>query len=252
MGRGRDWPEKIARPKAKKLSKEEKEKILVAMDKSIKFSPVLMALNFRVRSLRGRFYYEQTFPNSCVEVAGRITPLEMPKDNLLLEVEFGHGNWKEIAKGKIRTITNAISTDKKGTFHGLGVLDKSIRVAKKSGIDKLKIVRKENDSFYYPDNDEKCGVQEILFHYFGVPISTVAEPREWYAYHRTPRIREIGESNHILVDFMSMSRYGDDFGGTCLYTNKSGQWDFFRIRPNQSTTIDSSIFWLEKRKWKDW
>ena len=140
---GRRWPERPPRPKIKKLSKEEKEKLLTSLDKSIKSSPVLTALNFRVRSLRGRFYYEQVFPDSDFEAVGRVTPLVTPQDNLLLEVEFGHDKWKEIAKGKVRTITNAISGDKKGTFHGLGTLDKTIRIAKKNGLDKLEIIRKE-------------------------------------------------------------------------------------------------------------
>lgn len=223
MGWGRRWPERTPRPKIKKLSKEEKEKLLMSLDKSIKSSPILTALNFRVRSLRGRFYYEQVFPDSDFEVVGRVTPLVTPQDNLLLEVEFGHDKWKEIAKGKVRTITNAISGDKKGTFHGLGTLDKTIRIAKKNGLDKLEIIRKEKYSFYYPSEDEECGVQEVLFHYYGIPICIIAEPKEWYAYHRTPHIREI-----------------DD------------KWALFRIKPSQSNSIDSSILWLEKRKWKDW
>ena len=222
------------------------------MDKSIKSSPVLTGLNFRVRSLRARFYYEQVFPDSDIETVGRVTPLVTPKDNLLLEVEVGHGNWKEIAKGKVRTITNAISGDKKGTFHGLGLLNKSIRIAKKNGLDKLEIIRKEKYSFYYPGEDKECGVQEVLFHYYGVPIYIISEPREWYAYHRIPHVREIDKNDNILVDFMSVTRRGDDFGGTCLYMKKDGKWIFFRIKPSQSNTIDSSILWLEKRKWKDW
>lgn len=249
----RDWPKRPPRPKVKKLSDDEREKILLSMDSGIKSSPVLTALNYRIRSLRGRFYYDQVFSNSDIETVGRVTPLVTPKYNLLLEVEFHAGNWKEIAKGKIRTITNAVSGDKKGTFHGLGILDKSIRLSKKKGLDNLEIVKKEITSFYYIDSNKECSVQEVLFHYFGVPISVIVEPREWYLYHRTPCFRKIDEDNHkILVDFTSFSRHGDNFGGTCLYIKKDGEWNAFTIKPNQSNSIESSISWLEKRKWKDW
>jgi len=244
----RDWPERQPRPKVKKLSVEEKGKILASLDNCIKSSPVLTALNYQVRSLRGRFYYEQVFPDSDVEIVGRVTPLVTPKDNFLLEVEFN--TWKEIAKGKIRTITNALSRDKSGNFHGLGLLDKSIRLAKKKGLDNLEIVKKDMMSFYYLDSNEECSVQEVLFHYFGVPILVVAEPVEWYSYHRTPHFREIDEDK-ILVDFTSFGIRGG-FGGTCLYMKKEEEWNAFTIKPAQSDSIESSIVWLEKRDWEDW
>lgn len=107
--------------------------------------------------------------------------------------------------------------------------------------------------FYYIDSKKECRVQEVLFHYFGVPISVIAEPREWYVYHRTPHIREINKNNDkILIGFTSFSSLGDGFGGTCLYMKKDGKWVVFTIKPNQDTSINSSVLWLEKRKWKDW
>jgi hypothetical protein len=230
MGWGRDWSERPPRPKVKKLSDDEKVKILASMDNSIKNSPVLTALNYRVSSLRGRFYYEKILPGSDIEIMGRVTPLVTPKDNLLLEVEFDKGNWKEIVEGNIRTITNAVSGDKKGTFHGLGILDKSIRLAKKKGMDKVTITRMDGMKFYYIDSKKECRVQEVLFHYFGVPISVIAEPREWYVYHRTPHIREINKNNDkILIGFTSFSSLGDGFGGTCLYMKKDGNGLFLQL-----------------------
>ena len=253
MGWGRDWPERVPRPKVKKLSDYEKSKILSSMNNSIKNSPVLKARNYRVRSLRGRFYYEKIFSDSEIESVGRVTPLVTPKENFMLEVESGKNNWKEITKGKIKTITNAVSGDQKGTFHGLGVLDKSIRLANKGGMDRVAIERRESISFYYIESKKECGTQEILFHYFGVPIAVIAEPREWYEYHRNPCIREVDEKKElILVEFTSFGSHGDAFGSTCLYMKKDGKWTLFTIKPNQSKSIESSIAWLEKRKWKNW
>jgi hypothetical protein len=248
-----NWPERVPRPEAKKLSDDEKAAFKKSMDSSITSSPVLSALDFRVRTSRGRFYYERSFSGADFIVMGRVTPLVTPKSYLLLEVEYSKASWKQIAKGKIRTITNAISGDTKGTFHGLGALDKSIRLAKKQGKEKLDVIKDDDASFYYAESHQKCGLQEALYHYFGVPIPIIAEPRGWYVYHRTPRIREISVDNDkILVDYRSSSLYGDSFGGTCLYMKREGQWGVFTIKPNQSTSIESSLSWLEKRKWKNW
>ncbi|MCI5149307.1 MAG: hypothetical protein D3916_07960 [Candidatus Electrothrix sp. MAN1_4] len=225
------------------------------MEKSIQSSSVLSALNFRVRALRGRFYYERSFSDDEFVVMGRVTPLVRPENYLLLEFEHSKGNWKEVAEGEVKIITHAISGDRKGTFHGLGALNKSIHLAEKEGTDRLKIIQDEDDdtSFSYAESNQKCGVQEVLYHYFGVPIPVIAEPRDWYIYHRTPSIREVSANNEqILVDFTASDMYGDDFGGTCLYVKKEQQWDVFTIKPNQSGSIESALAWLEKRKWKEW
>jgi hypothetical protein len=252
----RNWSDRPKSPKARKPFYEEKEAVLTAINNGIKSSPVLSALNIRAKSSRGRFYYERTFSDSGTFNIGRVTPLQDTGDNFLLEVEYGKGQWKQIAKGKIRTITNSVSSDKLGTFHGLGELDKSIRRAKKQGLEKLKMKKDDGLSFSYLDSDEKCTVQEILFPYFDVPILIISEPRQWYAYHRTPHIREIENKDKILVDFMSYSIDGGGFGGKCLYIKRNNEWNnewnAYGIRPNQSETIKSSVLWLEKRKWKGW
>ena len=103
------------------------------------------------------------------------------------------------------------------------------------------------------NSDKECSVPEILFRYFGVPITVIAEPREWYAYRRRPHIKEIDENRKaVLVEFTAMSMSGEDFGGTCLYVRKEDEWGAFTIKPNQSDTIQSSMIWLEKRKWISW
>jgi hypothetical protein len=249
-----NWPEREARPKVKKLSKEEKATIQKSLENGIQASPVLTALQYRVRIARGRFYYEQYLPDEEVfEMIARATPLVTPKNVLLLETEYEKGRWKEITQGEVEGIINALSGDTKGTFHGLGALDHSIRVAQKAKREKLAIIRNDQGAFSYADSESECGVQEILFHYFEVPIAVIAEPRECYAYHRTPHIREIDEKRkRILVDFLASSGGGESFGGTGLYLEKDGVWKIFTIKPNQSQTITSSLAWLEKRDWKGW
>jgi hypothetical protein len=254
MGWGKDWPAREPRPKVKKLSKEEKAKIQKSLENGIHASPVLTALQYRVRSARGRFYYQQYLPDlEEFETIARVTPLVTPDQVLLLENAYEKGHWKEITQGKIRTITNALSGDTQGTFHGLGALNHSIRVVSKAKKEKLDIMRDDQGEYSYADSGDECGVQEILFHYFGVPIAVIAEPREWYAYHRTPQIREVDEEQkRVLVDFLAADRYGESFGGTALYLKKDETWKVFTIKPNQSQTITSSMAWLEKRNWKDW
>ena len=251
MRRRGDWPERVPRPKVRKLTKEEKDSLLKSMTNSINNSPVLTALDYRIRYLRGRFYYERVYSSEAIATIARVTPLTTNKD-LLLEVESGQNSWSTIVKGSVRKVTNAISGDKKGTFHGLGLLDKSIRLAKKSKLEKLPVKRKLL-TFHYKDSEETCSTQEVLYHYFDLPITVIAQPRGWYAYHRSPSIREVsGVKNKILVSFTSYSVNGGDFGGTCLYIKSEGNWGAFTIKPNQSESIESSLIWLEKRKWKPW
>ena len=251
MGRRGDWPERVPRPKVRKLTQEEKDSLLKSMTNGINNSPVLTALNYQVRCLRGRFYYERVYSSETVEIIARVTPLTTKYD-LLLEVESGRNSWSTITKGSARKVTNAISGDKKGTFHGLGLLDKSIRLAKKSKLEKLPVKRKAL-KFQYKDTEAICSVQEALYHYFGLPIKVIAQPRAWYAYQRSPSIREVsGDKNKILVSFTSYSINGGNFGGTCLYLKKEGNWGAYTIKPNQSESIESSLIWLEKRKWDSW
>jgi hypothetical protein len=251
----RQWPEKPPRPKLQSLSEEQKQKILQTLSKGVAASPVLCSLGIRVRSLRGRFYFERVWQDSDapeVEVIGRVTPLAKPEGVLLLEVESTQGNWSEIVRGSARKVINAIADDTKGTFHGLGALDQSLRkVGDRS--QRLAVKMQPGFRFVYSETGKNCTVQEALYHFFEVPIEIIAEPREWYSYHRQPQVVEVSQDRtQILVRFTAMSLSGEYFGGTCLYMKKDDAWHAFRIRPNQSESIETAVAWLEKRKWKDW
>lgn len=102
--------------------------------------------------------------------------------------------------------------------------------------------------------EEAHGVgTKLAFHYFGIPINVIAEPREWYIYHRQPGIIEVSEDGtKILVEFTAMSISWGTFGGRCLYAIVDNNWNVFRIKPNQSKDISTAIIWLKKRKWVDW
>lgn len=247
-GRRGGWPERPSRPKVKRLSAEEKNRILSTLENKIGSSPVLCALNIRVRSLRGRFYFERVWTDTMIETIGRATPLEKQRITLLLEVERGRGGWYRITEGGPKKIVEAIANDDKGTFHGLGALDRNLRQSN----ERQSVEMDDDLTFRYSDTHESCTTQEALFHFFGLPINVIAEPKGWYKYHRKPGIIETsGDRTKILVRFSSMSAYGS-FEGICLYAIIDGKWDAFTIRPNQSRNIKSAMAWLEKRNWKDW
>lgn len=252
----RCWPERKPRPKVRKLSKAQKDEILSKLLNGIESSPVLMALNIRVRALRGRFYIEQLWQDDANDeqeavVIGRLTPLVSPKGRLLLEAEKSKGNWYQVKTGFAKSLIEHVANDTKGTFHGLGTLNKSIVVG---GNERLPVRMDEELNFIYESTGEICSTQEALYHFFGIPIDVIAEPSEWYIYHRTPWITEVSDDlRSVLVRFISRDRYGANFGGTCLYTNvHEDEWDAYPIKPNQSQNIESSISWLEKREWNSW
>src|SRR5271157_5970071 len=97
-----------------------------------------------------------------VEAWGRITPLADSAD-LLLEQEGRKGSWSEIARGLARKLIKTVASDTKGTFHGLGALDKALRRAGK-GLERLQ-VKREGTTFVYAESGEVCSPQEALFHY---------------------------------------------------------------------------------------
>jgi len=221
--------------------------------KEIAASPVLVGLGLKVRSQRGRFYVERPLgeSNAAAEVWGRITPLANSTD-LLLEQERRKGAWTEIARGSARKLLKTIAGDTKGTFHGLGALDKLLRQATK-GLQRLPITQKGKTEFVYAETGEVCSAQESLFHYFGLPLTVLTEPSEWYSYHRKPTIVESDqERTRVLVRFGATSWSGESFGGTCLYACRDGNWGAYRIKPSESRHIASAETWLVKRKWEQW
>jgi hypothetical protein len=251
----RNWSGRPPRPARKRLPKAEKERILIILREGIDNSPVLSALDIRVKALRGRFYYERLWQYEDeelpeIEVIGRATPLGGFDDKLLMEIEYKKGNWSKYAAGKPKIVANAIAADSKGTFHGLGSLDASLR--RESGLTRQKMVMYDDFQFVYAKTERQAAVQEALYHFFGVPIKVIAEPREWYVYHRQPEIVEVNEEKTaVLVRFAAESWMGS-FSGITLYAMHDGEWGEFSIKPNQSESIASSLVWLEKRKWRAW
>ena len=252
MGWRNKWPEKEPRPEVMRLSSEHKERIIKSLEKGISKSPVLSALSIRVRALRGRFYFERLWSaeDEKFEVIGRITPLTTERNNLLLEVEKSHGSWYKITEGGTRKVVNEIANDMDGTFHGLGALNKSL-CDREKGIDRLEVTKDDNLQFFYKKTGVMCSVQESLYHFFGLPIDVIAEPRQWYQYHRTPEIVEVSEDlSRILVTFSSMNMMsGSQFHGTCLYAKNDDSWNAYTVRPNMSHDIAAAVSWLEKKKW---
>ena len=253
----RNWSETKPRPKVQRLSNERKNVILSILVKGIESSPVLFSLNIRARTLRGRFYIEQLWQNYSDEkleavFIGRMTPLVAPRRKLLLEVEKSKGNWYEVKKGFAKTLIEHIANDTKGTFHGLGTLNRSLREA--GGGRRITVKMDKECNFTYKSTGETCSAQEVLYHFFDIPMNVIAEPSGWYMYHRKPVIAEVSDDRKsVLVRFTSRDRNGSAFGGTCLYTKMHGnKWDAYAIKPNQSQNIQTSVSWLEKRKWDSW
>ncbi len=255
MGWKRRWPERRTRPKVRVLSSEEREQILDVFKTGIESSPVLSSLNVRVRALRGRFYFERVgqFPDgeSEVQVIGRATPLEDSEEDLLLEVEKRKGNWYESVRGTAAEVVSKIASDTKGTFHGLGTLDASLREVGGS-LDRLEVKMLEDFRFVYASTGEECTFHETMFHFFGIPIDVIAEPRQWYVYHRKPQIIEVSEDRtRVLVQFTAHG-ISDPISGRCLYAIVDGKWEAFAIKPNQSGDVATAIVWLKKREWREW
>ncbi len=224
------------------------------MANEVAASPVLTGIGLQVRSQWGRFDLECPLgegESAEVEAWGRVTPLADSND-LVLEQERHKGSWSEIVRGSTRKLIKAIAGDTKGTFHGLGALDKALRQAGK-GLERLPVEREGKAKFVYAGSGEVCSAQEALFHHFGLPMHVLVEPSQWYSYHRKPMIVEGSEDRiRVLVRFGAESRSGDSFGGTCLYACRDGRWDAYRLRPSESRDIATAEAWLVKRKWKQW
>ena len=256
MGWGRRRPEREARPKVRRLTEEKKQEILRTLEKGIASSPVLSAFGIAAVARRGRFYMERPCLDedgeSYEELWGRITPLADTKANLLLETRNRKDQWFTVATGSAATLIKVVSSDKKGTFHGLGSLDASLRRLGKAQ-ERLPVKDEGKGRFVYAETGKLCTVQEVLFHYFGLPVEVIAEPTDWYAYHRKPIIVETSKDRtRVLVRFAAETLCGGVFGGTCLYARKDGAWGAYPIKPSESENIADAEAWLVKRKWRAW
>lgn len=244
-----------SRPKLRPLADDEKAHILEILRRGIQASPVLTALGFRVRALRNRFYLERAQPatqeHPGVEVMARVTPIKGSDEHLLLEAQKRKGSWYTVMAGTAAGVVDAVAGDEKGTFHGLGALDASLR---ESGGDEehLQVEMLRGPRFVYSRTGELCTAQEALFHFLGIPIEVLAEPRRWYLYHRQPRIVDVSQDRaRVLVRFTAHSTSGP-FSGTCLYALVDGKWGAYTVKPNQSESIETAIAWLKKRGWRGW
>jgi hypothetical protein len=251
----RQWPDRVPRPKVQSLSNDEREQLLNEFKKEIELSPVLSSLRITARALRGRFYFEKVWQISgeqpVTEIIGRVTPLENAHKELLLEVEKRSGNWYTVTQGSAIQVIQKITQDTQGTFHGLGDLDKNLRKTGGSQ-NRLKVQMNTDGRFVYVDTGKTCTFHETLFHYFCIPIQVIAEPRQWYIYHREPRIIEVSaDGAHVLVEFIAEGISGS-ISGICLYALVEGEWAAYMIKPNQSQDIGTAVEWLSKREWRGW
>ena len=217
MGYGQRWPEREPRPKARTISAEERSRrSWRRCRKEIAASPVLTGLGIQVRVRRGRFFLEQVATEGeSTEILAlcRITPLADAPSNLLLEVEHREGKWSEVARGSAQKLIRTVASDAEGTFHGMGSLDKALRRSGK-GLERLPVKAQGKTKFVYAETGVKCSVQEALFHYFGLPFTVIAEPSEWYSYHREPKIIEGSKDRtRILVRFTAESFSGKSSAG---------------------------------------
>ena len=216
------WPERVPRPKAAKLSEEERQRLQIRAKKYVEESIILRELVGEVQLARGRIYLWRDREND--DLMARITPLG-PR-SMLLETPRP-SSWTEHKRGQLATVLKYAESDTRGTFHGLGSL-----VAKKSGA--------------------KPSAQSVLHRKLGIPIPVLAEPGYWYSMHRKPSIVEVSDSkDRALVRFVAFGMSGS-FHGTCLYALKDGEWDCYTIKPSASETIATAEAWLDKREWEDW
>jgi hypothetical protein len=106
MGFRGDWPEREARPKARKLDAREKDDVTTALTKAIALSPVLTYFQVQILAQRGRFHVDWCWqpedPDAERSTKGRITPLDDEKQSLLLEVEYRKGSWSEVTNGSAK------------------------------------------------------------------------------------------------------------------------------------------------------
>ncbi len=226
--RNNDWKPYKPRPKMAKLSAEELGRLHDTASRFVARSKVLSAIVARVDLTRGRLY----FWRDETDRIARITPLS--SETFLLEAECGT-SWSEHARGTLRVVLGALERDRFGDFHGLGAL-----VGKS----------KPGDST----------VIATLHDTYGIPLAVVAEPREWYALQRQPKIVEHdAERVRVLVRFTAIGHIGS-FDGTCLYARRDDAWGCYpvkpsasdRVKPSASASIASAEAWLAKRSWQEW
>src|SRR5580704_9661563 len=126
------------RPKALSLKADEAEQISTELQAAVDRSSILRAFGVQVRALRSRFYLDWRWdPVGRPEEVlchGRITPLQQLPGELLLEAPYGRDQWSRAGTGSPEQLIKLLAADTKGTFHGLGALNKSLHHAAKAGL----------------------------------------------------------------------------------------------------------------------
>jgi hypothetical protein len=235
------------RPKRKALAAEDAKKMLKRAQKRIAASYVLSRMPVEARLLRGRLYVYG--PEGDDEGPwARITPLAGSREKFLLDAPYGDG-WREVAQGSLSKTLRLIAEDDRGTFHGLGSVEKQINRAVESASQVTLAGRK----FVHADDGSPCTAAEVLHFYFGVPLHVAREPVIWYERHRKPSIVQFHvRRKRILVRFEQVSLYGERFGGTCLYAHVDGSWGAYGVKPSESRNIRTAEAWLIKTQWESW
>ena len=222
MGWRDRWEPYVPRPKLAKLSAAALERCRATAATFVAKSKVLRELVTEVTLTRGRLY----FWSGSESIMARVTPVS--RVTFLLEVERRSG-WSLVERDSLPAVLNAIERDRLGTFHGLGALATRTRKNGGSGT-----------------------VQQTLHRQLGIPVPVLAEPRGWYAMHRTPAIKEMDAGRgRVLVRFESFGIRGA-FHGTCLYAHRDDEWGCYTVKPSASESIATAEAWLVKRGWEDW
>jgi len=238
------------RPKSRKLDAEDAKRMLQRAQKEIARSYVLSRMPVEARLKRGRLYIYG--PDGDDEGPwGRITPITGSRDGFLLDAPR-RDTWREIAQGSLPMTLRLIAQDDKGTFHGLGAIEKRIKRVRPGGEPAGHVIL-QGRKFVHRKDKSPCTVGEVLHWYFGVPLRVVREPVIWYERHRKPSLVEFElEQKRILVRFEQLSFSGELFGGTCLYAYVDGSWGAYGVKPSESDSIQKAEEWLVKKQWCGW
>jgi len=186
----------------------------------VKRSKVLASLVENLEVRRGRFYLWR----DETDLMARTKPQSSAA--FLLEAPRGNG-WVEHARGTLRVVLGALERDRFEGFHGMGALARKGKV-------------------------KECSVQAVLHRQYGIPLSVVAEPREWYELRRRPEsVEHDAERGRVLVRFAAIGPFGS-FGGARLYARRNGEWGAYTVAPSASSSIASAEQWLARPSWECW
>ena len=237
------------RPARRKLDLTARDALLAELRRAIAKTIVHPALGVRVVAEHGFLHFDRPAATNPQQWEGMARALPRAEGGLLLEAHSSRGGHFEVKKGSTAIVVRALAEGAAGTFHGVGAVEQRARRTKRR-LEREALVQTA-EGFVYAADGMSASVPEVLYHHFEVPLDVAGEPREWYAYHRRPAIREIAPGL-VLVGFSADSFTGPHFGSTCLYAERDGVWAAYPVRPNAAETIATAEAWLAKRKWEAW